>query len=51
MTCNGDCFNCKFKDCIATYGEISKLDRIEKLNQKELKAIKESKKDSEVINA
>ena len=30
MQCNGDCFNCKFRDCIATYTEISKLEAAER---------------------
>lgn len=34
MTCNGKCFECKFKDCVATYPEISKLDRMEKEMQR-----------------
>ena len=34
MKCNGKCFNCKFKDCVATYQEISKLDRLERQEEK-----------------
>lgn len=37
MTCNGDCFNCKFKDCVATYQEISKLDYQERKRRREEK--------------
>lgn len=36
MTCNGDCENCKFKDCVATYQEISKLDRLERAIKREM---------------
>lgn len=35
MQCNGDCFNCKFKDCVATYQEISKLETAERKKRKE----------------
>lgn len=29
MVCDGNCFDCKFPDCIASYQDISKLDRLE----------------------
>lgn len=35
MTCNGDCFNCKYPDCVATYQEISKLDYQERKKRRE----------------
>ena len=37
MTCNGDCFNCKYSDCVATYQEISKLDYQERKKRREEK--------------
>lgn len=40
MQCNGDCFNCKFKDCIATYQEISKLDYLERKKKREEMEVK-----------
>ena len=44
MTCNGKCFDCKFKDCVATYPEISKLDRMEReMQRKKEEKIREVK--------
>ena len=42
--CNGDCFNCRFKDCIASYEEVDFLDRKERKIKKNNNQEKEIKK-------
>lgn len=41
--CNGECFNCKFKDCRASYQEIDFFDRQErkKIKLEEERKLKE----------
>ena len=51
MTCNGKCFTCKFKDCVATYQEISKLDRMEKeMQRKKEKENREVKTKNDLVS-
>lgn len=35
MVCNGDCFGCKYPDCMASYQEIAKLDYLERKKRRE----------------
>jgi hypothetical protein len=37
MVCNGDCPNCKYPDCVASYQEISKLEVLERQRRREEK--------------
>ena len=40
MGCNGDCFNCKYDDCVASQFEINFLDNEERVKNKELNKLK-----------
>ena len=43
--CNGDCFNCEYDDCKASYQTIMKFERAEKKEKRKQKKEKEKNKE------